>query len=468
MLAPAVHSGVPPNLAALGFLAGRQLSLLRDTDASPIGRKVIGLLKSGRIDEAFAACDQAIADNPADALAHALRGNFLLETGRFIEAIAAFDNAITHKLSTAPLHTFRSHCLVLIGNYPRALNGVTHALKLDIKYATAHTVHAEILRLMGRFDAALDAVDLAIRLDRKLAPAHGTRGKILGQMGLLPAALDALNLAIDLAPEDSVSHSWRGNILSQMGLLKESIASHNQAIKLHPSVFAYNARALTYINAHQAVEALADIDSIIAIDPNNAKMRALRERLLYAISIKPVEIETKQVDNPDIMNDASFVEELRGVAARYGLPVENVHKALMAERALAMQETTRHATPQPPRLLWPRDATSEESDNPAAFAWRAYAAEAKAETLHLGLIRQDDKRNGTTLAVDLVSWLRSAKNQARVPEGFDIPTKPEWNTRQLAKVDKAKLVAAARPKTEESRLYDAALYRASHPDAPRV
>ncbi len=104
---------------------------------------------------------------------------------------------------------------------------------------------------------------------------------------------------------------------------------------------------------------------------------------------------------------------------------------LAAQAARAAEETTQHAKPPPvtgpTRLLWNKDNAPDE--NPAVFAWRAYATEAEARTLHLGVIRQEDE----PLAVKLVSWLRSPANREQVPEGFDIPTKPEWNTRQLEK-----------------------------------
>ena len=74
------------------------------------------------------------------------------------------------------------------------------------------------------------------------------------------------------------------------------------------------------------------------------------------------------------------------------------------------------------RLLWERDRLPEE--NPAAFTWRAYQAEARAGTLHRGVIGQEDP----PLRLKLKNWLRTHP----MPEGVDIPTKPEWNTRRLA------------------------------------
>lgn len=112
---------------------------------------------------------------------------------------------------------------------------------------------------------------------------------------------------------------------------------------------------------------------------------------------------------------------------------------------------------QSPRPKWPQDALPGE--NPAYFAWRAYAVEAAAGTLHLGVIRQENE----ALAVKLVSWLRSPANRKQVPEGFDIPTKPEWNTRQI---EAGKAKPAPAPRTEGQRLYDAVVKRRARESAP--
>jgi hypothetical protein len=116
--------------------------------------------------------------------------------------------------------------------------------------------------------------------------------------------------------------------------------------------------------------------------------------------------------------------DLNARARDLGLSFEQGLKALQREAAAGARETTGRAKAEP-RLKWEKDALPDE--NPAAFAWRAYKAEAEAGTLHRGLVGREDK----SLAVKLASWLRTHD----MPEGIDIPTLPEWNTRQLAKLN---------------------------------
>jgi hypothetical protein len=104
-------------------------------------------------------------------------------------------------------------------------------------------------------------------------------------------------------------------------------------------------------------------------------------------------------------------------------PRKAVESALADLAANAAREATARVRAAP-RLKWTRDRLPDE--NPAAFAWRAYQAEAEAGTLHRGVIGQEDP----LLRRDLNNWLRTHA----MPEGIDIPTLPEWNTRGLAKL----------------------------------
>ena len=74
-----------------------------------------------------------------------------------------------------------------------------------------------------------------------------------------------------------------------------------------------------------------------------------------------------------------------------------------------------------PRPQW--DKEGKFGNRPADFIAIAFRPEMLAKTLHRGVVAAEQK----DLAVKLASWLRSHE----MPKGVDIPTQPEWNTRQL-------------------------------------
>ena len=100
------------------------------------------------------------------------------------------------------------------------------------------------------------------------------------------------------------------------------------------------------------------------------------------------------------------------------------------------------------RLRWYADR--KPGGNPAQFAWRAYAAEAAAGGLHRSIIHGEDE----ALYWKLVVWLRSHP----MPKGIDIPTKPEWYTRQI-EAGKAKQGPTRRLRTEGQLIYETLMAR---------
>jgi hypothetical protein len=109
------------------------------------------------------------------------------------------------------------------------------------------------------------------------------------------------------------------------------------------------------------------------------------------------------------------------VAKENGLTVGELRTAIsnfkQAASEAATRETTARATVQP-RPKWPADALRDET--PAHFASRA-------GYVHRGLIHDADR----ALSIKLYNWLRTHKWPDDVPY---IPTLPEWNAEQAAKL----------------------------------
>jgi hypothetical protein len=142
---------------------------------------------------------------------------------------------------------------------------------------------------------------------------------------------------------------------------------------------------------------------------------------------------------------------IKPAAEIFGLSIEDTISALEERREKLARETTGRATgePRPARLKWETDRRADE--DPATFAWRAYAAEAKAGTLHRGVIYSEDRE----LHRRLNSWLRTYD----MPEGIDIPTLPEWNARQVGNLSKLREGLRGDPKMQEVRRLEAVARR---------
>jgi tetratricopeptide (TPR) repeat protein len=198
------------------------------------------------------------------------------------------------------------------------------------------------------------------------------------------------------------------------------------------------------------VKALFLCETLVAADPGNVDwQRDLGEYYIKIIGIRSID----ESNNPgytrtDMDNAAAFAAAARTFSERE--LKEYVQKGEVAAAVLRERETTSRSATATPRLKWDTDRLPDE--NPATFAWRAYAAEAKAGTLHRGVIYSEDRE----LHRRLNSWLRSHP----MPEGIDIPAKPEWNTRQLAKLGDD---AAAQEVIRLVRVATRRAERAKHP-----
>jgi hypothetical protein len=130
-----------------------------------------------------------------------------------------------------------------------------------------------------------------------------------------------------------------------------------------------------------------------------------------------------------IYNQDIISEVLAAIDTLARILGDGVRKVILdypaAKDITACSTTTRPAKAKP-RLKWEKER--REGENPAQFAWRAYAVEAAAGTLHRGLIRREDPE----LHRRLNRWLCSHP----MPEGIDIPTKAKWHTRLLTKRSK--------------------------------
>jgi tetratricopeptide (TPR) repeat protein len=288
----------------------------------------------------------------------------------------------------------------------------------------------------------------------------------------------------------------------------QAMMAYDYSITLKPSVESYAGRGAVFANAGYYEDAAADYTIALSMAVEEGRSTKYISALIWNIAsdaFNPLNYEkttesgdAKQEEveysNPPYRSlfptfaDATSMTEfdtavfrmaikdaISEVASRFNRPISDVFAVLDAERkeataplthaapvteldardkvpAAAVDAGSRHTNADTPaRLKW--NEHNRPDENPAAFAWRAYAVEAAAGTLHMGVIRQDDRRNGTELADKLVSWLRSPANRKQVPEGFDIPTKPEWITRQ-AEAGKAR-AASRSPMTSEERVYNA-------------
>ncbi|HEY1857839.1 MAG TPA: tetratricopeptide repeat-containing glycosyltransferase family protein [Acidocella sp.] len=154
----------------------------------------------GQLDDAVAACKNALRLKPDFVVAHYNLGNMLKALGCLDDAVASYNNAISCKPD----------------------------------FAEAHCSLGTTLKALGRLDEAITAYDNAILCKPDFAEAHSNLGTALQELGRLDEAVSAYNTAILCKPDFAEAHSNLGNTLKNLGRLDEAIAAYNTAIGCKP------------------------------------------------------------------------------------------------------------------------------------------------------------------------------------------------------------------------------------------
>src|SRR6185437_8589073 len=129
----------------------------------------------GRIDEALADYEKALAFDPRLAAAWVGRGNALSVGKRHREALAAYDKAIALDFGLADAWLGRGNALTELGRYDEALARYDRAIELRPDLAAAWLGRGNVLRQKRSHHEALAAYDEALRLDPNLAAAESVR-----------------------------------------------------------------------------------------------------------------------------------------------------------------------------------------------------------------------------------------------------------------------------------------------------
>lgn len=171
-------------------------------DAAGAVRVADEMLRSGRAQEALAACKVLLEEQPADAAALWLSGRCLLALGRPGEAIAPLERAVRGGAS-------RAKALVDLG---RAFDEA------------------------GRPGDALSALEDAVAASPAFALAWLERGRLARKTGNLPLAERCLTKTLELRPDFAEALMLRGVTRAGLGMSGESQADLARALERDPGL----------------------------------------------------------------------------------------------------------------------------------------------------------------------------------------------------------------------------------------
>lgn len=202
------------------------------------------------------------------------------DAGELEKALAACEQAIALEPAAADLWALRSSVLLELKNYPDAVVSADQAFFFDPQYSLASAYLCMGYAGLNNTEAALDACNNALRIngnwgDASPAVAWLYRGIILSQAGQLEQAAIALERTLLEEPEDSLALAYQCRVQVDLGLAQTAIPSC-EAARSGNGRWRNQSPAMTWADQGRAhaqmldyTAAIAAYDQALALDPND-------------------------------------------------------------------------------------------------------------------------------------------------------------------------------------------------------
>ncbi len=225
----------------------------------------------GRLEEALACFDKAVALEPDHADALNNRGGALAALGRLHDALASYDRALAVKPDLVAALANRGGLLRELRRPAEALASLDRALAVKPDYSDALANRGNALVDLGRAEEALASYDAALAVNPACAGALNNRGNALRALERCDEALESFDRALSLAPDYAEAFNNRAIALLDLKRSAEALASADRALARNPDyVEAHNNRGVALAELGREEEALASYDKAIALEPDYA------------------------------------------------------------------------------------------------------------------------------------------------------------------------------------------------------
>jgi tetratricopeptide (TPR) repeat protein len=167
-------------------------------------------------------------------------------------------------------------------DYDSAVEDMDNSIDL-VATNDAYVHRSFYLIKLGEYDDAIKDATTVIKDDPGNADAFYLRGRASYENDDFDNALDDLDHAIKLAPEHADAYLWRGHLNADDFEIEAAIADYSKAIQYAPSADAYYGRAEMYYFDLKDREAIADLDEVLKLSPNDVEAHRLKAECLTGL-----------------------------------------------------------------------------------------------------------------------------------------------------------------------------------------
>jgi tetratricopeptide (TPR) repeat protein len=196
--------------------------------------------QEGQYSQGIDLARRSLAFRNGQARAHNLIGQALHRQGKIVDALAAFDDAIACDIKFTEAYGNRANMLIELGRAAEAVTSFDRAIELDPNSVMDWINRGAALHGLGRAGEAIASYDRALALDPEYPPLHLNRANLLHELGRCEEALAGYDRAITFAPDFARAHLARGFALKALGRLDDALAAVDEAARLEPDVAAHH------------------------------------------------------------------------------------------------------------------------------------------------------------------------------------------------------------------------------------
>ena len=233
-----------------------------------------------RVQQARAACAQAVALDAELSGSHICLGTIALGTGAPEEAVQHFQAVIDREPTNDEATLGLARAQARAGAAADAEVTYKRAIELRPTYWATHVWLGTFYREHARYAEAVRAYEEAVRITPDNARAYFILGGLYGSIGRYDDAIAACRKSVELAPSVEAYGNW-GMTLARLRRFPEAVDKFEQAKRIGPEVYRLDgnlARAYFYSSrgGEAAIEyrrAITLVEQALAINPQDLDAR---------------------------------------------------------------------------------------------------------------------------------------------------------------------------------------------------
>jgi peptidoglycan/xylan/chitin deacetylase (PgdA/CDA1 family) len=231
----------------------------------------------GKLTEAIASYEKAIALNPNLLAAYQSLGDTLVDKKDLEAAINWYQKAVEIEPNIWVVWQKLGKCFLEKGKLQEAIATLSKSIELNPNFPWSYCQLGDAFQQIGELDKAINAYSHALRLQPDIWNLYHKLGNIFVKQGKLEAAVAAYGIGLQQKPELDWLHKKLGDALQQLGRLNEAVQSYRKALEINPDI-CWNYGPL--VGAYFGINKAYTEEKIVALTYDDGPQPPYTEKIL--------------------------------------------------------------------------------------------------------------------------------------------------------------------------------------------